>query len=167
MALPDDYAIYPILTELAACLCAELGSEASSCFCGVIVNDIPVPLSDDCDPCAAGYVRLDTAYPSTVQFPALDDTATCRATMAFGVSVGIQRCLPMGDSAGNPPTPEELAEYARQVFADMAAIRRAIACCLVDAKFEDIEYVMGTYTQLSAQEGVGGGEWTLTIRERF
>jgi len=167
MALPDDHSIFPVLTELAACLCAELGQEASPCFCGVITAGMEVPVDESCESCAVGYVRLDSAFPSTVRFPEPDQDATCRAVMAFAVTVGVQRCVPMGDDMGNPPTSEELAEYARQIFADMAVIRRAIRCCLVDSKFEDIEYVLGSYSQLSADSGAGGGEWTLTIRERF
>lgn len=167
MPRPDDASIFPILSELAACLCAELAEDASPCFCGVIAGqEVPVEL-DDCDTCGAGYVRLESAYPSTVQFPEPDQNATCRAVMAFSVVVGIARCAPIGDDRGNPPTQDELAEYAREVFADMATIRRAIRCCLVDDKFEDIEYVLGTYTQLPSAGGVGGGEWTLTIREMF
>lgn len=167
---PDDHSIWPVLSELAACLCnmmAEAGT--SGCFCGILAGpnqEIPID-SDGCDNCGAGYVRLESAYPSTIQFPEQDQQATCRAVMAFPVTVGIVRCAPVGDSLGNPPEPKELNAFARQVFADMALIRRAIACCLVDDKFEDIEYVMGEYTQRLVEGGTGGGEWQLTIRERF
>lgn len=166
MPLPDDYSIFPILSELSACLCAELSVDGPPCFCGVTAGSPPeVPL-DDCENCAAGYVRLDTAFPSTQSFPEPDAQANCRSVMAFSVTVGIVRCAPMGEG-GEPPTPEELAEFARDIFADMAAIRRSIRCCLTDDKFEDIEYVLGTYTMLPVQGGVGGGEWSLTIQEMF
>jgi hypothetical protein len=168
MPLPDDKSIFPILSELAACLCNALAEAklTTSCFCGIIAGDMPIELGEDCETCVAGYVRLNNAYPSTVRFPDQDADATCQSVMAFNVTVGIARCVPSGDGQ-YPPTSEELAAYARDVFADMAAIRRAIRCCLVDDKFEDIEYVLGQYTQVPAEGGVGGGEWELTIRELF
>lgn len=165
-AMPDDRSIWPIMSELAACLCAELsrGGEAP-CFCGVLAgNVLPVEGVDDCSTCGAGYVRLANAYPSTQRFPQPDEIATCRSVLAFDVVVGVARCAPVGDG-DYPPTQAELTEYARQAMADMAAIRRAIRCCLTDDKFEDITYVLGMYTPLPDEGGVGGGEWQLTIQE--
>lgn len=167
MPLPDDRRIYPVLSELVACLCNELGDDASPCFCGLIVGPQAVPVElDDCESCGAGYVRLDGAFPSN-NFPDSDDLATCMTVMAYTVAVGIQRCAPVGDDRGNPPTQEEQQEFARLMMADMAAARRAIQCCLTDAKFTDIEYVMGSWVPTPNQGGVQGGEWTLTIREMF
>lgn len=163
--IPDDVSIYPVLAELVACLCAELGEEAP-CFCGLIVGQQEIPVEyDGCESCAAGYVRLDNVYPAR-DFPNQDQDARCYTSMAFAVTVGVARCAPMGDGE-YPPTAEEWAEFARVTMADMAMIRRAISCCLRDDKFEDIEYVMGTYTPIPNMGGVGGGEWSLTIRERI
>ncbi len=167
---PDDHLIWPILSELAACLCGMLTETGfTPCFCGVLYSQtqaVPIEV-DGCQECGAGYVRLNTAFPSTVQFPQPDQQGTCRAVLAFDVTVGIARCAPVGDNFGNPPSPADLADYARQIFSDMALIHRAISCCLVDAKFTDIEYVLGSYTQLPAEGAVGGGEWQLTIRQQF
>lgn len=167
---PDDRKIWPILSELSACLCGMLTETGfTPCFCGVLYSQTQTPPVDldGCDACGAGYVRLNTGFPSTVEFPQPDQQATCRSVLAFDVTVGIVRCAPAGDNYGNPPSSDELVDFARTIFSDMALIHRAIACCLVDAKFEDIEYVLGTYTQLPAEGGVGGGEWQLTIREVF
>jgi len=164
--MPDDTKIWPILSELAACLCAELTQGgAEPCFCGVAVGPNAVSEAiDSCDDCGAGYVSLIEAYPSTQSFPDADSRATCRSVLAFRVAVGVARCAPMGDERG-PASQEEQTEYVRQVMADHAAIRRAIRCCLTDDKFDDIDYVLGTYTPLPDEGGVGGGEWQLTIQE--
>lgn len=167
---PSDVSIWPILSELSACLCAMMAEAGTSgCFCGIVASptqEIPIEM-EGCENCGAGYVRLNQAFPSTVQFPQPDQQATCRSVLAFDVTVGIMRCVPTGDSLGNPPSAEDMADHANQVFADMALIRRAIACCLTDDKFEDIEYVLGTYVPLPSEGGVGGGEWQLTIQELF
>src|SRR5690606_11558127 len=130
---PDDKSIFPVLSELAACLCNALAAAEveTPCFCGVLAGDAVVEFTEGCGACVAGYVRLVDAYPSTVRFPEQDADATCRSVMAFSVVVGIARCAPMGDGQ-YPPSSDELSAYARDVFADMAAIRRAIRCCLVD-----------------------------------
>lgn len=165
--MPDDRAIWPILSELAACLCAELTRDGapSPCFCGVVPgNEIPMDAPGSCDDCGAGYVRLEEGFPSTQRFPEPDSAATCRSVLAFSVVVGVARCAPTGDT-DYPPSQEELAEFSRQVFADMAAIRRAIRCCLTDDKFEGIQYALGFWTPIVPEGGVGGGEWRLTIGE--
>lgn len=168
--MAGESSIKVILEELAACLCSALGQDAS-CYCGIIFGPQLVPVefhSDDsaCTACAAGYVRLDQAYPS-VDFPAQSDQATCRTVLAFPVSVGIQRCAPLGDDRGNPPTLEEQEDYARRAIDDMELIRSAIRCCLTDDKFEGIQYVMSNFVPLPVEGGVGGGEWRLTIQELF
>lgn len=162
----DDVSIWPILSELAACLCAEISVNGESpCFCGVVAgNIVPTEGVDGCETCGAGYVRLVDAYPSTQLFPQADQSPTCRSVLAFNVVVGVVRCAPTGDG-DYPPSQDELTEFARQVFADMAAIRRAIRCCLTDDKFEDITYVLGSYTPLPDEGGIGGGEWQLVIQE--
>ncbi|MGO1566463.1 MAG: hypothetical protein ACTHXC_00435 [Brachybacterium sp.] len=168
MPIPDDLTIYPLLMELSACLCAELGEGATPCFCGVLVgNSIPVEYADSgCDNCGAAYVRMASAYPSTQLFPNPDDTAQCNSVLAFSVAVGVVRCAPIGDSQGNPPEASEMAEISRQLLADMSAIRRAIICCFAE-KYEDVEYVLGTYEPTPNEGGVAGGEWTVTIQEQF
>ena len=159
-------AIDPVLAELSACLCAELG-ETVPCFCGVIVgNDIPLEYAGECEEeCGAAYVRLVNAFPS-INFPQQDTASGCTSLMAYTISVGVVRCAPVGDDRGNPPTPEEVQKLTDQLLSDMHAIRRAVRCCLAD-KFEDVEYLLGQYVPLPSQGGVAGGEMTLTIQEPY
>lgn len=164
MPLPADKGIAPILAELSACLCnilAKAGDEFA--FCGVIVGD-DLPLEYlGAEGCGVAYVRLVSAFPSSQEFPSPDSTATCATIMAYSVAVGIARCTPLGANDGSPPEPEEWAAVGQQALADMAAIRRAIKCCLTEEKFDGINYVLGMFTP--ASEGVAGGEFALTIQE--
>lgn len=167
-ALADDSSVYPILLELADCLCAEVDPDGKMRFCGVLVgNQIPAEGIDDCDDCGLGYVRLGTGFPSTELFPQPDPgAATCTTIWAYQIYIGVVRCAPVGGSDGSPPHSDDIAEYSRQLLADMAAIRRAVKCCFMD-KFEDANYAIGAYTPLPMEGGIGGGELLVTVQEFF
>lgn len=165
----EDGAIMPVLAELKACLCAELKAQGNTtmCFCGILIGDgVPAEFGDPLDGgcCGAGYVRLNNAFPST-QFPVVDQEATCMTTMAYDISVGILRCAPIGDSDGNPPTQEEMDDYAHQALADMATIRRVLRCCLSFDKFPDLDQWVGLWTPIANDGGIGGGEQQVIIGE--
>lgn len=169
MAFPieSDLSIYPILEELKSCLCNALGDSAP-CFCGIVVGeDIPVEYAGECDDdsCGAAYVRLTGAFPTT-NFPQVEGSATCFTTMAYNVSVGILRCVSLGDDRGNMPTPAEVQETSLMLLSDMKTLRRTIQCCF-GSTFDEVDYVMGQYTPLPLQGGVTGGEWPVTIQEQF
>lgn len=165
--IENDLSIYPMLEELRSCLCSALG-DGAPCFCGIVVGeDIPVEYAGECgdDNCGAAYVRLANAFPSTA-FPEPALEARCFTTMAYTVSVGILRCVSIGDDRGNPPSPDEMRDMALMQLSDMKIIRKAIQCCF-GSSFEDVEYVLGQFTPLPMQGGVVGGEWALTIQEHF
>ena len=160
-----DAKIYPLLAELSACLCAELGSDAKPCFCGVLFGpEIPVEYTGDCDECGAAYVRLIDSFQSTDEFPSPDLLPTCSSLTAWTIGVGIIRCSPLGDSSGEPPEPEAMQEAARQALTDMDAIRRAIRCCLAGKFDDEFEYVLGQFLP-AAEPGLIGGEQTIVVRE--
>lgn len=160
--IPDDRKIYPLMQELAACLCDEVNSDGKMCFCGILVgDDVPVQM-EGCENCGSAYVRLTTGYPSSQNFPQPDQgPSTCVTTWAHVLVIGVLRCYP-GDPDGL--SQEELVEVARQQLADMAAMRRAITCCLND-KFEDAIFSIGGYTPIPPAGLVVGGEITVTISE--
>lgn len=167
--IPDDETIFPLLAELSACLCAELGEDRVPCFCGILVGDqTPAEYvgTDDCDACGAAYVRLVDAYPSTMAFPAPDEdsSSSCMSAIAYTVAVGVLRCSPTLDERGDLPEPSDLYDFSRALLADMTAMRRAIRCCLA-SKFEDNAHSLVRYTPLVDAGGVAGGEWTLIIQE--
>lgn len=158
-----DTSILPVLAELKACLCAELPED--TCFCQIVVGDaIPFEPGENDTCCVGGYVKLSNAFPSTI-FPLVDQEATCVTTMAFTISVGILRCAPMGYD-GNPPTQEEMGEYAQRLLADMAIVRRVVRCCLGTNKFPDLDQWVGAWTPIPYMEtGIGGGELQVIIGE--
>ena len=144
MAVPDDVLIYPILSDLAGCLCAEYTSNGEGlCFCGIEpATGVPIDVGE-CggQACAAASVRLVRVFPSTV-FPDPDSVATCATLLAAEVFVTVYRCVPAGGDDGSNPTDEQYAHWALQQFADMAAMRRAIACCF-RGSHSDVDYLLG------------------------
>lgn len=170
----EDTLVYPTAVAMAACLCAEI--EASDlptpCFCGILPGS-SVTLDwcggNQCTGSCGGqaWVRPGEVYPSSI-FPQPDVTpGNCDSPLAFRLEVGIARCIPTGSNnpvAGfTPPSLAEQLEAARLQLADMAAIRRAIQCCL--GADEDLDYVLESYTPLNPQGGCGGGSFTVVIRK--
>jgi len=165
-ALIEDRTIWPVLNTLADCLCAQLAAAGGPelCFCGLQGGDqilADYPLLDDCG--GMGFVRLSTAYPSMAQFPAQDPTATCVTLLGFQVEVGVLRPGPLLDEQGNPPDSAEWANAVRVQMSDMAAIRRAIACCFATV---DTRYILGTW-QPTYQGDILGGSWLVTVQQSF
>lgn len=169
----EDTTVYPVMIELAACLCAEIAASElpTPCFCGVLPGST-VSLDycggDSCEGECGGqaWVRPVDIYPSAV-FPNPDVTPTnCNSPLAFRLEVGIGRCVPMGHNnpvgGYTPPTVDEQLAAARLQMADMAAMRRAIQCCM--AGNENLDYVLESYTPLIPQGGCGGGSFTVVIR---
>lgn len=165
----EDTLIYPLLTKLTDCLCTELvasGLEAA-CQCSLVPGVGPSLdfCAEGCDGGCPGqaWVRLLRAFPSAT-FPAQDALATCFDLLAFEVEVGVARCLPLGDSRGNPPQTQELFNTARLQLADMAAMRRAILCCFTGT---DIDHVLGNFEPTFGSGGCLLSTWSLVVRQEF
>lgn len=168
-AIENDTAIYPILAELSACLCSALG-DGKPCFCGIVVgNDIPVDYVGACEDengdasCGVAYVRVTGAYP-TSKFPEAQIAATCNLAMAYNIAVGVLRCFPIGEEDGGPVNSEDFKSLNLELLGDMKAIRRAIQCCFQRA-YPHVKMVMGTFTPISVEGGVAGGEWPISVLE--
>lgn len=172
--ITEDTAIYPVLAELSACLCLSLG-DSSPCFCGIVMGDaVPVDYvgNGDCKDeddqhvsCGAAYVRVTSAYP-TENFPEPLARPTINSVMAYTVSVGVLRCIGVGDEDGGPISKAELEAVTLQLLSDMKSIRQAIQCCLGNA-FQDVDHVMGVFTPIDQEGDIIGGEWPVTLLERF
>jgi hypothetical protein len=166
---PDDTLIYPVALELAACLCEIAFPTGDPCFCGLWPHTRPpyeYAAMCDTDDCGVGYVQLDQGFPSSA-IPAVDALGRCNTPLGFRFTVGVLRCYPITGDENSPEPPDgtQLAEWARWQYADMAAIRKAIKCCL-DTKFEDLDYVLGSFTPVTPISGVAGGAWQVTIGQR-
>jgi hypothetical protein len=169
----EDTTVYPVMVQLSACLCTEIQASGlpNPCFCGVLPgSSVVLDFCGDgkCGGTCGGqaWVRPVDMYPSA-QFPVADVNPTnCNSPLAFRLEVGIARCMPMGTNSAvggyTPPTLEQQLDAARLQMADMAAIRRAIQCCM--AANDNLDYVLESYTPLIPQGGCGGGAFTVVIR---
>jgi hypothetical protein len=152
------------LTELASCLCAELGGGDDLCFCGVIAADQPV--LDYCgacegNACGEAWVRLVTVIP-IVDPSTTSASNPCNAPLQAAVEVGVARCAPMPGDDGEPPSMADQLEAALQQVADMRAALRAIRCCpAYGAKdFDVVEWL-----PIGPEGGCLGGAWAIVLRE--
>jgi hypothetical protein len=163
----DDPFVYPILTELLACLRSELGDQVEQmCYTGILLGtQVPADYAGMDTSIGAAYVRLQDGYPSVASFPEPDATPACDSKLAFTITLGILRCTTIGDEQGNPPDQDELDWLARVQLADFRIMRRAIQCCARTSLNEDHQIMLGSYTPLENQGGVAGGEFGLIVQE--
>lgn len=156
--------VFDRLTDLAACLCAQIEKDGGPepCFCGVIPGDAAVgDYAGDCDEkCGMAWVRLVAAYPATGVGVADETAGNCSASLGFDVEVGILRCIPIHDD-GSPLTPEEATDATTLQVADMLTMWRAITCCeAITSK----DYILGGYAPMGPLGGlVGGGFQIRTV----
>lgn len=142
------------LTELAQCLCAEVGD---LCFCGVLPGGEAALdyAQHDCDgDCGQAWVRLVTVYPSRTLGQADETAGNCNSLLGYDVELGVVRCLLVGDDAGGPPDAAAMLASTEMQVADMEAMRRAVLCC-TPAK----EFLLGAYTPYGPEGGLVGGTW--------
>lgn len=160
----SDTAVFPILTMLASCLCEQVEATIGGlpCFCGVVPGRF-LPM-DFCDcfgsGCGMAFVRLDSVVPS-VAFPNASPTPSCSDPLAVRIEVGVHRCLPGMNEAGEPPDVAAQDEAVAIQMADMMAIRRAIKCCWQSSSKD---YLLGPYTPSGPDGNCGGGSWIVTAR---
>jgi hypothetical protein len=160
--LVDDTIAWPILMDLVQCLCAELAKSnlPPVCICSPMPGET---IAVDYVTAEAGmaWVRLVQAYPST-NFPAQTAAASCGAPLAIQYDVGVAYCAPTLEEDGSAPGMLVQFETTQVQLAAMAAIRRAILCCL-GAATKDA--VLGLYTPMGPAGGVVGGFWTVAIAQ--
>lgn len=159
--------IGPVLDELSACLCAALGGEQATCFCGVLIGQgLPVEhlWGDDCgEVCGAGYVRLESAGPPALS--AEEDGDLRDVQLEYAVYVGVIRCAPVSNGESDPiPSKADVLAYSQLLLEDMKTIEQVVRCCLQDT-FDFVDVEIGSFTVVNVEGGVGGGEWRVTIRD--
>jgi hypothetical protein len=155
-----------LLTDLAACLCAELTPEDADgpdvCFCDVAPGQtFAHDYAWGCKGgrCGAAWVRLASAYPAEgLGVPADSRTSGCGTGLGVDIEMGVIRCLKTPKD-GTPPKAADMSAAALRQIADMLAIRRTIKCC---PALEDIEFLLGTYQPIGPGGLVIGGTWTLS-----
>ena len=167
----EDDTAWPTMVTLAACLEAELRKSGLPPLCVCAPVPGPIAVMDRCGQCAdtegcggQGWVRFVTEFPSKL-FPQPDEgSGSCDSPMAYTLEVGIARCQPVGTTSAiggfAAPTTEELVLATRQQMADLAAIKRAVNCCVSTL---DVSYLLGAAIPMQATGDCGGIVWNVTI----
>jgi hypothetical protein len=159
----EDTKVWPLLTQLATCLCQELASSGlpEPCFCGVVPGEVALDFCDACEDGSCGGTAWVSANSMT---PALSMGLLAPTRCSVGLidmvfQVGVVRCAPMADDSGTPPDGAAYLAAAELQMADMAASLRAIVCCL-----DDQLPVIGGWTSYGPEGGCVGGVWTATLQ---
>ena len=156
-----------LLTEIAACLCAQIDTDGlvKPCFCGVVPGAAVVAdFMPDCfnnDETALdgmAWVRLVNAYPAFQPGVVVEDpSASVIAGLGIDIEVGILRSIPL------PEDGLDEVQSATAVVAqmdDMLTIRRAIVCC---TELERADFLLNRYTPVGPLGGVVGGAFTVMV----
>ncbi len=115
--------------------------------------------------CSQVYVRLESLYRSTQQFPAPDSGAdTCGAVMAAVWHIGVWRCVHDLQANGAPPAVEDQTADAVMILEDTCRIREAIASYAAELTSRRGSYQLGRWTPIGPLGACAGGYWTLTTR---
>lgn len=154
--------ILNVLTELAACLCAQVQTDnpdlGDPCFCGVMPGQAALlDYTRDCSDGGVAWVRMVQGYPSTTVGQADQRLGNCGTGWGYDVEVGIVRSVAIEVEA--PDEAESLAT-AEQQYKDMNTMRKAISCC---SGLRSSDYILGPYTPYGPNGGVVGGSWTLYV----
>lgn len=168
MTYTEDKRVWPLLLDLASCMCAEMKKAGlpGTCFCGVIPGEVVFDYcgenceSDDCGGMAWVSPRLIAPVLATGGFGTGPSVAPrqCQApAMNVTFEAGVVRCAPMPDSSGKPPSLADQLEAARLQMADMAAVQRALLCCFTSPP------TLEGWTSLGPDGGCIGGAWVASF----
>lgn len=159
-----DNRIFTLVTDLAACLCAQINDEenglAGVCFCGVVPGEAaPIDYASTCDDgvCGVAYVRMLSLYPSATVGMPNEQPGNCGVQTGVDIEVGIMRCFPMGE-ADELPTEADLMDATRLQIADAMALQRAVNCC---PSLGSKDFILGPYVPAGPLGGVYGGTISL------
>lgn len=161
---------YPLLADLAACLCATFEEACPSvfveplCFCGVTPGDSVTYeyTSYGCDEAdGQAWVRLTQAYPSTnFPNPSAGTDTPCSTDLALLIEVGCVRTIKLDTDMTGEPTPPDAATwaaYSEIQMAEFELMQQAILCCF------KTKAILATYSPIGPLGGVIGGIWALAI----
>ena len=165
VVLVEDRLAWPVLVKLTDCLCQELLSSGlpPTCICSPMPGEAIA--ADYVSPSQGmAWVRVNSVFPSTT-FPAQDQSAFgCAVSIAVQLEVGVLYCAPVTEGRSNkPPGLGQMFDSSRLQMAAMAAMLRAIECCLGRASHKSV--ALGAYTPMGPEGGVVGGSWQVTVAE--
>lgn len=155
----EDDLIYPLLMDLAQCVCQEMTSRGfeDMCFCGVQPGE--AVLADYIGESGKmAWVRLDSVQP--VEDEVIPSgTAGCYLGVNAVIEVGHAACAPIPDGRGLLSEAEQL-NTTRIQTAMMQAAHQAITCCKW-AGYNSVD-VQG-WTPFGPQGGAVGGAWSIMV----
>lgn len=163
--LVDDRVAWPVLSKMADCLCKEIAAAGlpPTCICSPFPGEAIATDYVTKDEGMA-WVRVSAVFPSA-NFPAQDQIARgCLMPLAVQLEVGSLFCAPVTEGRSNkPPRMPAMFDSSRIQMAAMAAMLRAIECCLGREQQKGVS--LGAYTPLGPEGGVVGGSWLVTVAE--
>jgi hypothetical protein len=165
LPLVEDKVAWPVLVKMADCLCKEIVDAGlpPTCICSPFPGEAIAADYVTKDEGMA-WVRVSSVFPSA-NFPAQDQVARgCLMPLAVQLEVGVLFCAPVSDRRSTkPPRLPAMFDSARMQMAAMAAMLRAIECCLGQDRQKGV--ALGAYTPIGPEGGVVGGSWLITVAE--
>lgn len=158
-----------LMTEIAACLCAQIATDKliTPCFCGVVPGATVVADffpdcfgNDDTRSDGMAWVRMAGAYPAFQPGVVVENPAeTMVAGLGFDIEVGILRSIPIPKEGLDEA---QSADALTQQLDDMLCIRRAISCCVA---LERADHLLNQYTPVGPLGAVVGGAFTVMVHK--
>jgi hypothetical protein len=161
----EDTGIYPVMIALATCATEELVKSGLTAIDKVTIQPGLTPVQDyvgNGDDCGEIIVNLTSTFPSD-PFPSPVQNATCAVDLAYEVQLGIFRCAPAME-VNEPPSPAEQLNATRENLADMAAMHRAIRCCM---QTMSRAYSLRAFAPYGPSGNVVGGIWTVIVGQEL
>src|SRR6478736_1573141 len=164
MPQPDD-TIITLMSDLSACLCAELATMAGTedpptCFCTPIPGSFPgqayMGQGED-----IAWVRLADMFPSNTPAQQNNVPLAMVAASTLIVEMGVMRCFsPNRDGSWSQ---EELHDLWLIQMRDLGAMQRAIQCC-TGRSWDDNQVVVVNYVPVGPEGDVVGGRIPLAVQ---
>lgn len=165
-----DTLAMPILQELLDCLKeeireSELDADDDICF----VSAVPgAEVAFDYDCSGMAWVKLNNAFP-TNNFPIPFDPSlgpNAGVGIAFQVEVGMIHGVVGIDESGRIPDADDMLAATERQMAEMAAMHRAITCCLAGHVWpagRELTYAITDYLPNGPEGGMVGGSWNIVV----
>lgn len=160
----DDDVFWPKLLELVQCVAREWVEAGlpEPCFMGIMPGEFAPNDYCQCNEtgeCGQVWVRLQLVTELLNPNSVGELGNACATPLVAQVEVGHLGCVPGINDQGELPGVSEQLEAARQQYAAMAALGRAIRCCYASKK--DIGSL--SYTPYGPAGGCVGGQWVFVM----
>jgi hypothetical protein len=158
---------YPIVTALAACVAAEVAQTAAGApdrVCPAVPGEIAWD-SCDCGQLALSVERVYPAQAPPAETAGTDDSVCAAPYLVAAVTVSMVRCVPGPADDGTPPACADLAAAAQTMWADLAAVRAGLGCCLRDLVAADtvVGYSVGASDIVGPEGGCAGSSTRVLV----